>query len=442
MSRKKRKRRSNPEEICRSVSLTPGLEPVARELHKKACCGSIELWPKLANCGGIANAPSDLKHSFLLQSNQGMREAQQDIINIVTRTVDPSPSEIILCRSIADSIAWQFLGNQLCHARVLYKEQKPPSLKHSNFESVLVACNKIVEDHPDSVPLISDLTSFIQVGDILASIPGMPLKIVEVKEGKHNHTLLEVMTKAGRGEISEADVIKLIKDSNQKTIEQLLRMSRQIDRASHVTELMSSGQSIDPDTSYTHQIPEKEVPIGSWSEDVNSLIKEAHGKGWSIGIVDDCLFLGVYSNPKVIQAAHIAFNAWFDSCGATMQCPRGTLIDSIRMPLALPPFNQDLPHESMFDTLFGRLHVCIGVNIKALVMACIRNGIEVRSGTKRETSRAQQMKLEPLIFENRSVFMKAQGREVQISQGIFLRMMFHSQRPISLIKAILDNFPD
>lgn len=442
MSRKKRKRRSNPEEICRSVSLTHDLEPVARELHKKACCGSIELWPELAKCGGIANAPSDLRHNFLLKSNQGMREAQQHIINIVTRTVDPSPSEIILCRSIADSIAWQFLGNQLCYARVLHKEQRPPSLKHSNFESVLIACNKILEDHPGSVPLISDLTSFIQVGDILASIPGMPLRIVEVKEGKHNHTLLEIMTKAGREEISEAEIVEFLKESSQKTIDQLQRMNRQIDRASHVTELMASGQSIDPDTSYAHHIPEKEVLIGSWSEDVNSLIEEAQHKGWSIGIVDDCLFLGVYSSPKMIQAAHIAFNAWFDSCGATMQCPRGKLIDSMRIPLALPPFNQDLPHESVFDTLFGRLHVCIGVNIKALIMACIRNGIEIRLGTKRETSHAQQMKLEPLIFENRSVFMKLQDREVQISQGIFLRMMFHSQRPISLIKALLDNLPD
>jgi hypothetical protein len=151
------------------------------------------------------------------------------------------------------------------------------------------------------------------------------------------------------------------------------------------------------------------------------------------------MFVGVYSDPKMIQAAHLAFNAWFDSCGATMQCPRGTLIDSMRIPLALPPFNQNLRHESLFDSVFGRLHVCIGVNIEALIMACVRNGIEVRSGTKRETSRAQQMRLEPLIYENRSVFITSQDIEHEISQGIFLRMMFHSQRPISLIKAMLDN---
>jgi hypothetical protein len=358
-----------------------------------------------------------------------------------TNEADISPSEIVLSRGIADSIAWQFIGNQLCHARALYKEQIPPSLKESNFESVLAACDRIIDDHPNAVPLITDLTSFVQLGDILASIPGMPLRLIEVKEGRHNHELLDLLAYARQEDVFDSKLEHLLVSSSQKTIDQLFRMTRQAARASHVAELINHGVSINPDTSNTHLIHEDEVAIASWSDEIHSLIEESVRKGWAIAVVDDCMFIGAYSNQKMIQVAHVVFNSWFESCGGEMESPRESLFDSMRHPLALPLFNQDLRTDWMFDLLFGRLHICMGINVEAFIIACLRAGIEVREGTKRETSRALQMKLDPVLFNSRVVFMKAGATEYQITRGIFLRIMYHSQRPVSLITALLNNPP-
>ena len=444
MSRKKRKKRrriNESGEICGNVTVAPNLEPVARALYKKACCGSQELWFEVNKYGGIKNAPLDFRLNFLSKSNEGMRAAQQDIVRLMTGDAEISPSEIVLYRGIADSIAWQFIGNQLCHARALYKEQMPPSLKESNFESVLAACDRIVDDHPNAVPLISDLTSFVQIGDILASIPGMPLRLIEVKEGSKNHKLIDILSCAAQEDVFSSKLEQLLASSSYKTIEQLSRMTRQAARASHVAELINLGVSINPDTSNTHFIHEEEVAISSWSDELHSLIEASDLKGWAITVIDDCMFIGAYSNKKMIQAAHFVFNSWFESCGGEIESPRESLFDSMRHPLALPLFNQDLRTDWMFDLLFGRLHICMGINVEAFIIACLRAGIEVREGTKRETSRALQMKLDPVLFNSRVVFMKAGATEYQITRGIFLRIMYHSQRPVSLITALLNNPP-
>lgn len=147
----------DPVETMKPTMLSEDLEPIARDLHEKACCGSKAIWPALAENGGFKNDDQDLRSSFISLANKGMREAQQYIIDRINTASELSASEEILFRGISDSIAWQFLGNQLCHARRLFKDHIPPNLKHSNFESVVMAAANIVEAHPDSMPLISDL---------------------------------------------------------------------------------------------------------------------------------------------------------------------------------------------------------------------------------------------------------------------------------------------
>ncbi len=86
-------------------------------------------------------------------------------------------------------MVWQLLGNQICHARKLYNEQIPPNLKQSNFDLVVLAAGKIIKEHPDVIPLISDLTSLIQLVDLLVNIPRKGMMLFEVKEGKENKRL-------------------------------------------------------------------------------------------------------------------------------------------------------------------------------------------------------------------------------------------------------------
>lgn len=328
----------------------------------------------------------------------------------------------------------------MCHARRLYKEQVQPNLKHSNFDSVVLASEHIVKEHPDAMPLISDLTSFIQVGDILANIPGEGMIISEVKEGKENKRIVDFMHFYSESKCDRA-LQMFCEQSGPKSVKQLERMVRQAGRMAHFTEIVSKGISKDPDTGQTIQIPEQEVQIETWDEELNDLLANPEGKGWAIHVIDDCLFLGCYFEKKMAAAGHIIFNGWFDSCGGTESCPRARFLDSMKIPLALPVFNRQIPHEKMFDLLFGRLQICMGVNVEAFLAKCQREGITVRSGTNRETSQLEQLGGRLYRHNGKSIFLGNGKVEMGLADGVFLRMLFHGQKPISLIKAILDNTP-
>lgn len=431
----------DPVKTLKPSMLSPDLEPLARDLHEKACCGSRDLWPELVAIERIKDASTELQAKFISKANGGMREAQTAIIERVRNASDLSASEEILFRSIADSIAWQFLGNQLCHARRLYKGQIPPSIKHSNFDSVVLATEHIAKEYLDSMPLISDLTSFVQVGDIFANIPGKGMIISEVKEGRENHRIMDFMHFYNESKCERALQV-FCEQSSPKSIKQLERMVRQAGRMAHFTEIVSKGVSKDPDTGQVIQIPEQEVQIDYWDEELNELLANPEGKGWAIRVVDNCLFLGGYFEKRMAMAGHIIFNGWFDSCGGTKRCPRAKFLDSMKIPLALPVFNRQISHEKMFDLLFGRLQMCMGVNVEAFLITCEREGIEVRFGTNRERSRLEQMGAKPYYHKGQCIFLGNGKVEKCLGDGIFLRIMFHGQKPISLIKAMLSNMPD
>ncbi len=143
----------------------------------------------------------------------------------------------------------------------------------------------------------------------------------------------------------------------------------------------------------------------------------------------------------MIPAGHIIFNGWFDSCGGTENCPRARLFDSMKIPLALPLFNRQIPHEKMFDLLFGRLQVCMGVNIESLIAQLKRAGLQVRFGTNRETTQLEQKGGKVYRHKGKSIFISNGKVEMTVADGIFVRMLFHGQKPVSLIKEMLENTP-
>jgi hypothetical protein len=208
---------------------------------------------------------------------------------------------------------------------------------------------------------------------------------------------------------------------------------------SHVNEVMSRGSSEDPDTKQKVIIPDSFVVIDSWEDELVSTVDEAMGKGWAINVIDDCLFLGCYIKGPMRMAGHIAFNSWFDGCGGTPKCPRATLLDAMTHPLAMPVFNLTLPPEIKFDVLFGRKHICIGFNVEAFLGQCAKAGMTVRFATNKEVSRADQMGNPPYRHNSNAVFIGNGTTELLLMDGIFLRAIHHMQRPISIIKAILNN---
>lgn len=432
---RRRKQKYNPAETLRPTTLDPSLESVARDLYEKACCGTRQLWPDIDSDFAFKKDAA-LHKRFMSAAHEGMRSAQDFLIEQVQSSTRLSVSEELLYRGIADSIAWQFLGGQLCHARRLFKEQRQPDLKQCNFSSVVVAANSIVQNDPDAMPLISDLTSFVQVGDIISMAPGKGLSIIEVKEGAVNNRILDFLG-FYRQSGCERALEYFLASEGPLVAKQMGRVLRQEERMSHVLEVMNTGASTDPDTSQKIKIPDEFIPVEDWDGELNQLIQNSEERGWALDVVEDCLFVACYSKGPMLHASNLAFNAWFDGCGGDETSPRARMLDSMQAPLALPIFSRQLPEEAKFDLLFGRKQICMGINVDALIKRCEDVGLRVRVGSNKETTEIEQAGVTPYRHKGKSIFIAKNDKEMALLDGIFMRALFHGQKPVSTIQTIL-----
>ncbi|WP_368160832.1 hypothetical protein [Aeromonas sp. R5-3] len=386
----------------------------------------------------VLRKDEELREQFYISANQGMMSAQDDIVDIVLSGEKLDLSKELIIRGIADAIAWQILGNQLAYARRFFKAIPQPDLYNSNFKSVVLAAKESLKNKPNTVSLISDLTSFIQIGDLLEYDPKKGLTIVEVKEGEMNAKIGDFMDFYIHSQCDQA-LHYFAQQEGEQAIKQLQRMSRQMNRMLYVTSVLSTGNGVDPDTNEQVKIPEPFFPIETWDSQLTHTLNKAHDKGWAIDIIDNCLFLGVYASEEMRIGGHIIFNHWFDSSGGTPECPRRRLIDCMYSPLALPIFSRDIPDEYKFDVLFGRKQVCMGICVGALLDECKKLGFSIRFATNKEQGLLDKTGRRQYKQNGKSIFIGDGKKEMVLMDGIFLRIMFHGQTPMSVIKTMIDN---
>lgn len=436
MAGKKKKEAYDPFMTLRPQYLIPELEPLARELYELACKGSKHVWSEVESNGFKSNKA--LREKFLTAAHEGMNAAQRKIVEIIRSDIQLTGSHRVLFTGIADAMAWQLIGNQLCHARTYYKEQRPVNLKESNFDSVVFCAEEFAKQKPGSFSLISDLTSFIQVGDLLTMDSDGKITLSEVKEGKKNHEIMEFMNFIIETPCDHA-FNHFAKQHGKDGIKQLQRMFRQTVRMTHVNDVMNTGKSLDPDSQKEIRIPEEPVYIGTWYEELDDILKNCDAKGWGWNVIDECFFVGAYSKDTHNGHGHAIFNYVFDQYEWSEGSPRFKLMDSMMAPLALTVFNLEISEEHKFDILFGRKNVCLGLNMGYFLDELRKSGLKVRPATNKEASKMDQQGTPPYRWNGKAIFIGNEKRELCLSDGIFMRIFFHGQRPVQLVHALLNN---
>jgi len=369
-----------------------------------------------------------------------MNAAQKKLVELTQSQEPLTDSHVVLIRGIADAMVWQLIGQQLCHARRFYKEQAPVNLKESNFESVVFCAEEHARQDPGSISIISDLTSFVQVGDLLTMNSEGRITITEVKEGKKNHEIMDFMKFFIETPCGHA-LDHFAQQQGKSGMKQLERMLRQAERMGHLTEVMLTGKSVDPDTEHNISIPEEFVYVPHWDEELNKILESADSKGYGYDVIDSCLFMGAYSKDGMRGHGHGMFNILFDKYEGGLESPRYRLIDCMVSPLALPIFNLNISDEHKFDLLFGRKNVCLGLNITNFLEGLKKAGVTVREATNKEASQMEQKGAKLYKWKGKAIFIGNGKTEVCLSHGLFIRILFHGQRPIETVQAMVENLP-
>ena len=429
-----------------SPAIATTLQPLARELQSLICAGG-EDFLKGRSWAAAVNGPVDATH-YLRAVHRGFTAAQEILFDrLVALHSTPSGArtptqlgEVLLLRKFADTIAWQILDRQLYLARQLYRGQTPVSLVAGNAPSLLEAARSISAEPHDSFALIADLTSFVQVGDLLAMQPSQGgLTLAEVKEGEVNTRLLDLLEDGTSG-YTAAALTEIKQKYGHKGIEQAERILRQKARMKGVADAVNTGLGVEPASSLPLVVGEIKDPPLTWDHTLDRLIKDSEGPGWAIDVVDDVLFVGAYRGQMRLAATRI-FRGWLDGVGIHPETPIIPLSLSLIHPLALPPFARSIDFDSAMAIAFGQCHVLMAVSIDNLISMANNHGLALRWSTRKEKGRFNIKGVHPVTRGRHILLADHKGALIAIQDGLLMRMEFHGLSPLGALPFLSDPGP-
>ena len=336
-------------------------------------------------------------------------------------------------RKIADSIAWQLFRHAHHVARRFYMGQPLTPISSSNLQSGIEFVKHFNTSNPQGFALLTDITSFIQIGDVLMLDPNgekAGLHIVELKEGRVNYENREFLNFYYETGCDRA-LHYFHQDKGKKQFEQLMRMARQDSRSSKAMSLLNKGSGYDPGTEMDVRISEDTYVLHDYLEMISDLLGQCEEKGWAITVVDDCIMIGAY---KAGFPASAAFGGWVRGMG--IRYPIVEFRQTFRVPVTLPPFLLPLGKDELMKLTFGEKTIFLCIDFDRLMDMGTGMGMTACWLSPKETARLTTKKVGPFVFDNRCLSFGLGKAQVHVGDGILARMLFEFVRPVSALGLI------
>jgi len=334
-----------------------------------------------------------------------------------------------IVRHLADTIAYQMLQGQIHIMRRLYMEVGGNiSLSNSNFQSVVAVAEEI-NSKPGNMALITDLTGYIQTGDLLCLIDGR-LVIGEVKEGSKNLHILEILK-----EIQEQG--KSAEDAKEKyelgdySYKQLKRNIRQQEVMKMICEIINTDKGTDPLTKepFKFLTPDEAVPrYYAELHEQNKYLEKSNMLSYNV--IDNCLHIGMYKGPFRFLGAKILQSMYNKPDGNYAAVDMFKITESVNKPIFFLPFEK----EFIFDILFGRIKLLFILDLDDYMKVFSRFGHKAEWGSTKETIKAKEIINKRmsgmLVYKNRGIKIKVNdSNDLWLFNGSLLKIFFEQIYP-------------
>lgn len=385
-----------------------------------------------------------LKYQELLRKSKSelknyRRERNKAKENKIKLTIQIIGQRLHTFSHIADGIAWQLIGSQIHVARRLYMEQDTAKyLDSSNIEHAIEVAN-VINKNPKDFALISDLTSFVQIGDLLVKHDNK-IGIMELKEGYVNN-LIDDFFKSIQ-ENKEFERKEEFKEKlNKKTLKQINRMLRQLERASRAITVINKDEGVDPVSGRNIKVSTPKVQTEYFHKELWELQEKLKEKKWAYTVIDNCLYMGMYRDEEIAMAGFAIKQI------LKKQTDNYIIIDwlSITQNLSEPIFSKPFPREFIIDILIGKVKVILGINFDALIKIWNAVGLKTRWLSTKETARFKQNALKKgmVVINKRGIAVKIQEKEEMIiSGGTISKILYDNVRPVNIALSMLSIVDD
>lgn len=341
---------------------------------------------------------------------------------------------------IADGIAWQLIGGQIHIARRFNIQEKSSKyLDSSNIEHAIQISEEI-NKKPNDFALISDLTNFVQIGDLLIR-SDKTIGIMELKEGKVNDQIKEFLENAER-EVSDDE---LKEKFDEKTIKQVKRMQRQQERAVRVIDVINNDKGVDPVSGGNIVVNTPTVFTKYYHEELSKLQGDLKEKVWAYTCLETCLHIGMYRDKGIGIGRFTIEEILKEKTSSYIVIDWLSITHNLSQPLFVKPFSP----EFIIDILTGKIKIIIGLNLDALIHTFNVFGLKSRWLTEKETTKIKQtlIREDMVIINKRGIIVTlSDQQEVVISGGIISKILYDNIKPTSIATSMLNftspNEPD
>ena len=373
----------------------------------------------------ILTERKQLKGELKVARRNRLKEKISEIGNLI----EENKYQEMVLRKVMDAIAWQLFHNDISVLKRFYGGEELIDITDSNLESELLIIDKFLEEDPYCFVLISDLTTFIQVGDLVVFRPDKGLEIYELKDGEKNKQVYDLLKKTINEEICLAYELS---QHDKYFINQFSRTLKQVAREASVINTINTGKGKDLYTGLETTISQTVVEMDCFDEKVRKLIQQCNKRNHAIGVIEDCLLIGIYKQGKFPL---VAFEAWKTALDIKM--PTYDMRYSLLDPLAQPLFLLSLPDNAIVDIIMGRTIILMTLNLDDWLETFIKDGYMYHWMSKKQSARQTLPRIGNQLFmiDGHGITIKnAQGKVLKLGNESFVRMFSSFYLPSSVRK--------
>ena len=337
-------------------------------------------------------------------------------------------------RKTMDAIVWQLFNYELSTLRRLYCGEEPIDITDSNIQSEINYVNHFRQHSPTGFALINDLTSFVQIGDIVERLPNDCTRFVELKEGTVNAKILQLIHEPAQN-FCPSYLIAQLQNENNSFLKHFTRTVNQAVKGSNTCNTINTGTGIDQASGLTVHITERAFTIDTYCSVLHNLSIEYYKKGYAIATIQECLIIGVYD---IRRFPFDAFSLWASSL--KIKDPIFDLRQSFYEPLARPIYLDPFTENFIASVITGDVVVKMAMDTKQWFKLLQANGCSIRVMSKKETARMKSKpKARNTLYEldGQGVEIKKDGNTIYLGQGIFSKIFTNFFTPLDACREIL-----
>lgn len=364
------------------------------------------------------------------EANKAHDKEKKVILKYKIKAID---YKISILRHFADFIAWQALRGHHYRARRFFSgDLNRPDLLNTNLESVIAIMEQLHSESEYNFALISDLTTFIDIGDILL-IQEKNIAVIECKEGETQSRVNRFLDDIIQDDWEET-ILKIIEDDTsngkiktKKFLDQAMRTVRQLNKGTRVRDFINNDAGTDPFSEKNIEIIEIKKPDVHYYDELMEAIVDARKGGSAYNDIEDVVYYAVFTGDKINYSGEV-FKFMCDKFFKNKIIT--DYISIIKVPMRQPLFYKPFGKETFFDLLFGRLKVYLAIDIDSLLNLLNESGIKAEWMSTKETHKYKEKGGKVFTYNNRAIKVYTKDSFLVLGDTFLTKLLYDNLNPI------------